>query len=382
MAGPEGDIWKVEFDRSNEPKREPGPIELNRYGATSGAYAGIPTFMGLPVCLTPDDLDAPGRKVDVAIIGAPLDMSMGQRGTAYGPRALRTAERYVPHGPTMQEGVLTHTYVMIKPFSVLKCVDYGDAGIGPFDIEKSHDEIRKRVSEITMKKVVPIVLGGDHSLMRPDVMAITDSYGKGNVGVIHFDAHHDAGNNQFGHTITHGTPVRRLIEDGHVHGKNFIQIGLRGYAPGEADVRWMREHGVRSHYMAEVERDGFTAVMNRAIAEALDGPQYVFISFDIDALDPAFAPGTGTPEPGGLTIREALPIARRLCAETPVVGMELVEVSPGWDPGYTTALNGLRIIQEAITGLAMRKEGGKFVQPHYLDPRTSGEDPVPGQRND
>ncbi len=134
--------------------------------------------------------------------------------------------------------------------------------------------------------------------MRPDGMAMADVYGRGEVGVIHFDAHYDAGANQFGHTITHGTPVRRLIEDGYVPGKNFIQVGLRGWVPEEGDMTWMREQGICSHYMAEVER---------AIAEALDGPEYLFISFDIDALDPAYAPGTGTPEPGGFTTREIFP---------------------------------------------------------------------------
>ena len=132
----------------------------------------------------------------------------------------------------------------------------------------------------------------------------------------------------------------------------------------------MREHGIHSHYMAEFEREGFCRVMQRAIAQALDDPEYLFISFDIDSLDPAYAPGTGTTEPGGFTNREAFPIVRCLCAETNVVGMELVEAAPGWDAGYTTALNSLRII-EALTGLAMRKQG--FTDPHYLDPRTSGQ---------
>ena len=207
--------------------------------------------------------------------------------------------------------------------------------------------------------------------MLPDAAALADVYGKGKVGVIHFDAHYDAGDNQYGHTISHGTPVRRLIEGGHVLGKNFVQVGLRGYSPWEEEATWMRERGIHSHYMAEVERDGFSRVMQRAIGQALDGPEYLFISFDIDSLDPAYAPGTGTPEPGGFTNREAFPIIRRLSAETNVVGMELVEVAPGWDPGYTTALNGLRIIMEALTGLAMRKQG--LTEPHYLDPRTSGQ---------
>ena len=377
MAGREGDVWKQEYDRSQDPKREPGPIELNRYVINSHAHAGIGTFMGAPVCITPEDLKA--GKVDVAVIGAGLDLSVGQRGTAFGPRAVRTADRYLPGGPLVA-AIGTHTHVMIKPFEVMKCVDYGDAGVDPFDAEASHEEIRKRVREIVDAGVVPIIIGGDHSLMRPDSMALADVYGKGNIGVIHFDAHFDASDNHFGHHITHGTPVRRLIEDEYVKGKNFIQIGLRGYAPWEEDMAWMRDHGIRSHYMAEIEKDGFEAVMERAIAEAMDGAEFLHISFDIDSLDPAFAPGTGTPEPGGLTTREAFPIVRRLCAEANVVGFELVEVAPGWDPGYTTPLNALRIIQEAITGMAMRKEG--LTEPHYLDKRTSGQDPVPGQRTD
>lgn len=377
MAGIEGDVWRQEYDHSQGPKREPGPIEINRYIVNSGAYSGIPTFMNWPICLTPEDLTA--GEVDVAVIGAPIDMSVGQRGTSWGPRALRTADRYLPGGQ-IARNILTHTHVMIRPFEVLNCVDYGDAGVDPLDIENSHEEIRKRVREIAETGAFPIVLGGDHSLMRPDGMAMADVYGKGKVGIIHFDAHYDASANHFGHQISHGTPVRRLIEDGHIDGNNFIQVGLRGYAPWEEDVKWMREQGIHSHYMAEVERDGFHKVMERAISEALDGPEVIHISYDIDSLDPAYAPGTGTPEPGGFTTREIFPMIRRLCAETPVVGLELVEVAPGWDPGYTTALNGLRIIQEAITGMAMRKQG--ITESHYLDPRTSGQDPVPGQQND
>ena len=377
MAGIEGNIWKIEYDRTDDPKREPGPIELNRYIANPVAPGGIPTFMRLPVCLTPEDLIA--GKVDVAVIGAPIDLSTGQRGTSFGPLALRTADRYIPGGPAVS-ALMTHTHVAIKPFDILNCVDYGDAGVSPFDIELSHQEIRKRVREIAETGAIPITMGGDHSLMRPDGMAMADVYGKGNVGIIHFDAHYDAGSNQFGHNISHGTPVRNLIDDGYIPGKNFIQVGLRGFVPPEGDMEWMRSQGIKSHYMAEVERDGFDKVMERAIAEALDGPEYLFISFDIDSLDPAYAPGTGTPEPGGFTTREMFPMIRRICAECNVVGMELVEVSPGSDPGYTTALNGLRIIQEAITGIAMRRVG--LTEPHYLDPRTSGQDPVPGQHTD
>ena len=374
MAGIEGDVWRQERDQSAQPRREPGPIDLNRY-LIQMAYSGIPSFMNFPVALTREDIKA--GKVDVAVMGAPLDMSLGQRGAAFGPRGLRTAERYLPWSGAP---LVSHAHVRIKPFEILKCVDYGDAGIDPLDTVKSHEEIRKRVREIVDAGAFPIILGGDHSLMLPDVAALADVYGPGNVGVIHFDAHYDAGADSFGHQVSHGTPIRRLIEDEHVPGKNFVQVGLRGWVPLDHEMEWMRKHEIRSHYMAEVERDGFSRVMERAIAEALDGPEYLYISFDIDSLDPAFAPGTGTPEPGGLYTREAFPMVRRLCAECNVIGFELVEVAPGWDPGYTTTLNGLQVIREALTGIAMRKEG--LTEPHYLDPRASGQDPVPGQHTD
>jgi arginase family enzyme len=154
-----------------------------------------------------------------------------------------------------------------------------------------------------------------------------------------------------------------------VPGKNFIQVGLRGYWPNKESFEWMRENGFRYHPMAEVEKSGWDAVMTRAVTEAREGPEYIFVSFDIDSLDPAFMPGTGTPEPGGLTMREALPVVRRVCAETKVVGFELVELDPLVDPGYTTALNSNRILRECLTGIAMHKLG--MTQEHYLSPLTT-----------
>ena len=377
MAGIMGNVWKEEYDRSNDPERKPGPIELNRYVATATAPAGIPTFMRWPVALTPEDLIA--GEVDVAAIGAPIDLTLARRGAAFGPLGLRTAEQYLPAGPGGNLA-FQHSHVGVRPWEVLKCVDYGDAGVNPFSVEETQAEVYKRVREIAETGTFPIILGGDHSLMRPDGMAIADVYGHGKVGIVHFDAHYDAAGPILGNPYSNGTMVRNLIEEGYIPGENFVQIGLRGWLPADGEMDWMRSQGIKSHYMAEVERDGFEKVMNRAIAEALDGPEYIFISFDVDSMDPAYTPGTGSPEPNGLTSREVLPMMRRLCAECNVVGMELVEVAPMLDPGFTTAFNGLRIIQEAITGLAMRKLG--LTEPHYLDPRTSGQDPVPGQRTD
>ncbi|MET8099529.1 agmatinase family protein [Streptomyces sp. NPDC005236] len=364
MAGIPPDVWKRELDRSHDPRREPGPINLQRYTFVP-TYAGIATFSGVPLCLNQDDLRA--GHVDVAILGAPVDMGLGHRGAAYGPRALRGDERILPNTPK----ALVNPSTRIRPFDELTVVDYGDAAVDPFSIDNSMEPIRALVREIAETGAIPIVLGGDHSILWPDAAALADVYGSGKVGVVHFDAHPDCHNDMLGHLVTHATPIRRLIEDEHIPGRNFLQIGLRSaMAPDDELFGWMREHGMRTHFMAEIDRRGFDVVLQQAIDEALDGPEYLYLSLDIDVLDPAFAPGTGAPEPPGLTNRELLPAIRRICHETPVVGMEVVEVVPDLDPGYTTMMNARRAIFEALTGIAMRRKG--LPGPDYLDPAVSG----------
>jgi agmatinase len=244
--------------------------------------------------------------------------------------------------------------------------------VDPFSIENSIGPIRSMVRDVAEAGAVPVILGGDHSVMLPNVAGIADVYGAGNVGVLHFDAHPDCSDDPYGHAISHATPIRRLILDEHIPGRNFVQVGLRSIiTPDDKLLTWMQERGMRSHFMAEIDRYGFASVIERAIDEALDGPEYVYLSLDIDVLDPAFAPGTGTPEPQGLTVRELLPALRRVCHETHVVGIEVVEVAPHLDPGSTTTLNARRAIFEALTGLAMRKKG--FPGRDYLDEIASGD---------
>ena len=363
-----GDNWKRRRSQGAPGGGQPGPIDLRRY-EFQPAYSGIPTFMRLPVCLTAEDLRA--GEVDAAVVGVPMDAGIGQRGAAFGPMAIRTAERYLPSPATMNN----HLHVRIEPFQLLNVVDYGDAAVDPFSIEASMQPVREVVREVAETGAVPIVLGGDHSILWPDAAACADVYGAGKLGVIHFDAHADCSRETMGHHVTHGTPIRRLIEDEHVPGKNFVQVGLRGYYPDNELIGWMRRQQMRSHFMAEIERSGLERVVEQAINEALDGPEYLYVSFDIDVLDPAYAPGTGTPEPGGFTTREVFPVIRRLCHEARVVGFEVVEVAPAHDPTYVTALNANRVIMEAITGLAMRKRG--LPAPHYLDAATSGLETFP-----
>ncbi len=349
-------------DPNDNPKREPGPINIQK---TVGgmAFQGIPTFFRAPVALGPEDLKA--GKVDVAIIGCSLDTGSGMRGTAYGPMTVRCAERVVPWGSGPAFGV-GHPYVGDIDFmQILKVVDYGDAAIDILSPERSILGVHQIVKEVAETGAIPVVVGGDHSLMYPDVVAVTDVYGKGKVGVIHFDAHFDGIPLLFGHYLSHGAPVRRLIDEGHVNGKNFVQIGLNSAKPGLKDMKWMRANDIRFHFISEIDRDGAKAVMKKALAEALDGPEYIYISIDTDVLDPAWAPGMGTPEPGGMSIRELFPMIRAVGVQNKVVGVELVELNPLTDHTYRSGLVAIRTLREVLTGIAMRKKGITDVD--YLD---------------
>jgi agmatinase len=228
--------------------------------------------------------------------------------------------------------------------------------------------VREVVREVAATGAVPMVVGGDHSLEYPNVAALADVYGKERVSVIHFDSHYDAwwGGS---HLISHGYPVYRLINEGHVRAADYIQVGLRSSGPDESGFKWMREQGMRYHTMAEVERRGWEAVLDRVVAEASEEGRKLHISFDIDVIDPAFTPATGTPVPGGLNMREAISIVRRLCAESNVVGFDLVELHPALDPTYKTTLNSSHVIKACLTGLAMNREG--LTARHYLSPLAS-----------
>ena len=250
-----------------------------------------------------------------------------------------------------------HVSMGVSPFKILKVVDFGDANCSPHSIEQAHEAINAKVAQILACNVIPIILGGDHSITLPAATAVADAWGRGKVGIIHFDAHADTGPDSFGGTlIAHGSPMRRLIESGAVPAKNFVQIGMRGYWPPEEVWQWMGDQGMRWHLMAEIEDRGFDTVIEQAINEALDGPEYIYLSVDIDVLDPGFAPGTGTPEPGGILPSQLLRSMRRIVPRVNLVGMDLVEVSPPYDDaGAVTAEQAHRVVLEVITAIALRR---------------------------
>lgn len=316
-------------------------------------YVGPVSFMKLPWVPEPDRLRQ--LRPDVAIVGAPFDDAVSHRpGARFGPRAIRQAQYTV--------GSINSLQLDVEPFDVLTVVDAGDANIVPAILHRSHALIYRKIHEVASTGAIPIVLGGDHSITWPSVTAIAEVRAPDSIGVVHFDAHADTANEDWGQLAGHGTPMRRLIESGAVAGRNFVQVGLRGYWPPVDVFEWMGAHGMRYHLMREIEERGAEAVVDTAIEEALDGPDAVYLSIDIDVLDPGMAPGTGTPEPGGLLTRELLRAIRRVVGRVELAGMDIVEVSPPYDHAETTAMAANRCALEAISALAVKRRAGRSVR--------------------
>ena len=309
------------------------------------SFEGLATFAQRPFLTEPEQLDA--WQPDVAIVGAPFDISTTNRpGARFGPRALR-AQAYFPG--------TYHLDLGIEIFDWLEVVDYGDAHCPHGLTEAGHANIRARVGEVASRGIVPVILGGDHSITWPAATAVADHHGWGNVGIVHFDAHADTADIIDGNLASHGTPMRRLIESGAVLGRNFVQVGLRGYWPPEDVFAWMQEQGMRWHLMQEVWERGSAAVIADAIVEALDGCDALYLSVDIDVLDPGFAPGTGTPEPGGMNPADLLRAVRQIALDTNVVALDVVEVAPAYDWADQTVNNAHRVVMELLAALATKK---------------------------
>jgi agmatinase len=323
-------------------------------------YVGPVTFANLP--WVDDPVELARRRPDVAIVGAPFDDMVTHRpGTRFGPRAIREAQ--------YSSGALNSLQLDVRPFEELTVVDAGDANIVPAYWERGHAMIYRKVRDVAATGAIPIVLGGDHSITWPSASAIAEVRRPGSIGILHFDAHADTAPDSFGQLASHGSPMRRLIESGAVAGRNFVQVGLRGYWPPPSVLDWMREQGLRWHLMTEIEERGAEAVIDRAIEEALDGPDAIYLSVDIDVVDPGSAPGTGTPEPGGMLPRELLRAVRRIVGKVELAGMDIVEVSPPYDWAESTAAIANRCALEAISALAVKHRDGAPVRHEPARPR-------------
>lgn len=301
-------------------------------------FAGPATMMRLPSRETAEG-------IDVGFVGVPLDIGTSNRGGArFGPRQIRA------------ESCLIRPYNMATraaPFDSLQVADLGDVAINTFNLQESVNIIEAAYDVLLAYDCIPLTLGGDHTITLPILRAMRKKHGA--VGVVHVDAHADINDAMFGEAIAHGTPFRRAIEEGLIEPRRMVQIGLRATGYAAEDFDWPRQQGVRVVQAEECWYHSLAPLMTEVREQLGTGP--VYLTFDIDGIDPAYAPGTGTPEIGGLTVPQALEIIRG-CRGLDLIGGDLVEVSPPYDPMGNTSLLGANLLYEmlcVIPGVIYRK---------------------------
>ena len=291
-------------------------------------FGGIATFMRLPGNTNPADLD-------VAVVGVPFDIGTSNRpGARFGPRGIRG------------ESVLLRPYNMATraaPFDSLRIDDTGDVASSPYDLLAAVEAIEAHFDELLGHGVVTATMGGDHTVVLPILKAMAERHGP--VGLVHVDAHTDINDTMFGSKITHGTPFRRAVEAGVLDCDRVVQIGVRGTGYEADDFDWSRRQGFRVVQAEECWHRSLEPLMDEVRDQVGGGP--VYLSFDIDGLDPAFAPGTGTPEVGGLTVPQALEVIRG-CRGLELVGCDVVEVAPIYEVSGTTSLVGANLLYEML----------------------------------
>lgn len=305
---------------------------FSKSGTRLAPYAGVPTFLSAPYM--PVDADNPDfGDLQVAITGVPMDLGVTNRpGSRFGPRAMRTIERIGPYNHVLG----------CAPVQDLRVADIGDVPFrSRYRLEMSHEDIEKRFNQIVDAGVIPLAVGGDHSITHPIMKAVGK---KRPVGMIHIDAHCDTSGSFDGTKFHHGGPFRNAVLDGVLDPSRTIQIGIRG----SSEYLWefSYESGMTVIHAEEVTGMGISAIIEKARAVVGDGPTY--LSFDIDSLDPSFAPGTGTPEIGGLTTREVLELVRGLKGIN-LVGGDVVEVAPQYDATTNTAHAGAQVLFEILS---------------------------------
>ena len=312
------------------------------------AYAGPgPTFAHVALALDAAELDG----ADVVIVGAPCDQATCYRpGTRFGPRAIRDADIVGPPSsrPHPQSGV--------DPFAVMRVLDHGDVGTYPGRVENVHAQLRTALDAILRVGAVPAVMGGDHSISLPMLEALAEVHGSTGYAVVHLDAHADVETGM--DVVDHGNPFALAVERGALLPRNHVVAGVRGYWPSTPDdIALWGPKGTRIVLMQEVAERGVVAVVDELIAEARDLAPRTYLTIDIDVVDPAFAPGTGTPEVGGITSRDLLTVAGRIATQLDLCAFDVVEVNPMVDPTGITALAAHASVLEVLAGMATRRSG-------------------------
>jgi len=321
--------------------RSPGPFSVHRYLFPE---SGVPTFAGAPVAIYPEDLVE--GNVDVAIVGIPIDMSSGRRNANFGPRAMRALDTIGT--PDIQ--------TLVDPLQVLSIVDYGDFAVDNMSAERTLGHVTAMVAETAGTGAVPMMVGGDTSMLYPGVKGVAQVHGNGSFGLVHFSAHPDA-NRQAVHTISDDQALFLLIDEGIVDGADLITVGLRGKAVTADTLQWLRDQQVRYHTMAEVNRTGYRAVMERVVEQLSNLPDQLFVSIDVSVIEPANMIAAGRIAANGLSIQDVTATIRYVCAARDIVGFEITDLAPMLDFSRLSAVNANAVLNACLVGMAARKAG-------------------------
>ena len=329
--------------------REPGPFSVSRYLFPT---SGVPTFGGANVAVWPEDLVA--GNVDVAIVGIPNNMSSGRRDSAQGPGEMRALNTIAT--PDVQS--------LVNPLESLAVVDYGNFSIDPLSTERTIAHVTGMVAETAGTGAIPMLVGGDTSMLYPGVKGVAETHGMGSFGLLHFSAHPDA-ERADDHTVSDRQAMFLLIDQGIVSGDETIQVGLRGPAMDADTLQWLRDQDVRYHTMAEIQQRGFGNVLKRVRREVDRGPDSFFVSIDVSAIDPAEMAGAGRTTFNGLSIDEVTQSIRYVCAAKDIVGFEITDLAPMMDLNGTSVMHANAVLNACLIGIAVRKEG---LDPDYVHP--------------
>jgi agmatinase len=334
-------------------KREPGPFSVHRYLFPK---SGVPTFGGAKVAIWPEDLIA--GDVDVAIIGVPSNMSSGRRDARAGPSAMRAHNSIAT--PDIQS--------LIRPFEILTVVDYGNFSTDNMSTERTVDHVTAMVAETSGTGAIPMLVGGDTSMLYPGVKGVAQARGAGTFGLLHFSAHPDA--DRFDeHTISDNQAFFLLLDQDIVDGSKTIQVGLRGPAVSADTLRWLRSKEVRYHTMAEIQQRGFNKVLKQVLREVDKGPEVFFVSIDVSVIDPAEMVSAGRITSNGLRLQQVTQAIRHVCAAKDIVGFEITDMAPMLDLSRLSVINANALLNACLVGMAVRKAGLKpdYVHPLALD---------------
>jgi agmatinase len=332
-----------------DPGREPGPFSVHRYLFPK---SGVPTFGGAPVAVFPEDLVA--GKVDVAIVGVPSNMSSGRRDAVNAPDEMRGLNTIAM--PDVQS--------LVKPFETLSVVDYGDFSVDRMSTERAATHVTAMVAETAGTGAIPMLVGGDTSMLYPGVRGVAQVHGKGSFGLLHFSAHPDA-ELHGDHTISDRQAVFLLLDQGIVKGSDTVQVGLRGPGVDAESLQWLRDRNVRYHTMAEFRERGSETVMDRVLQEVESGPGSFFVSIDVSVVQPGDMIGAGRATYGGLRLEDVTQAIRHVCAAKQIVGFEITDVAPMLDFSQMSVMHANAILNACLVGVAVRKEG---LAPDYVHP--------------